>query len=78
MRTDVACHVDVPAVEVAATDAERGITLLADVFDVGAQLPQGVYEDADGAVAHAFRAGEHVLAMVGDGEEGGHETHGGA
>ena len=58
-----------------ASDVEWGITFLLLVGDVGAQIAQGIYEDADRTVLHAFGARDGMFAGGGR-EIGGHETHG--
>lgn len=54
---------------------EWGITFLLLVGDVGAQIAQGIYEDADRTVLHALGARDGMFAGGGR-EIGGHETHG--
>ena len=65
LRADVARHLDVSALKRAPFDAQRWIALLAQVFDVGTQVSQRVYEDAYRALLHAVGAREHVFARRG-------------
>ena len=75
LRTDIAHYLQVAAFQRLASDVEWGITFLLLVGDVGAQIAQGIYEDADRTVLHALGAGDGMFARGGR-EIGGHETHG--
>ena len=75
MRTDIAHYLQVSSFQRLASDVEWGITFLLLVGDVGTQIAQGIYEDADRAVLHALGAGD-VMFACGGREIGGHETHG--
>ena len=74
LRTDVACHLYVSALERAPIDAQRRIALLAQVFDVGAQIAQRIHQDAYRTLFHAVGTRDDMLARL-RGEERREEAH---
>ena len=77
MRADVAYYLQVTAFQRLAFDVERRISLVLLVGDVGTQIAQGVYEDADRAILHAISTRDGMFARC-RGKISCHESHGGA
>ena len=75
MRTHVARQFDFAARQLGAVDAQGRKAFIASIVDASSQCTQGVYQDADGALLHAFSAGDGVRARC-HAEVGGEEAHG--
>ena len=75
LRTHVARQLYFAARQPGAGDTQGREAFVARIRDVCAQRAQGVHQDADGALLHAFGAGDDVCARR-HAEVGGEETHG--
>ena len=58
-------------------NAQRGEAFLPDILNPGTQTPQGLHQDADGALAHTRRTGQDTDARS-DTEVSRKEAHGSA
>ena len=76
LRTDVARHVQLTAVQPLALDAQRRKALCLRIADVRSQTAQGIYQHTNRTVLHALRARQHVLLAVPHRQQGSHKTHG--
>ena len=74
LRTDIAPHGQVPTLQQSARDAQRSMSWLVQIVDVGPQLAQSIDQRCDGPLAQAGVARDSDSAPLLCGPVGGEET----